>query len=88
MLRKYDIKWDDILKLDGVGRCVTFDTNQTVIRLDEIPGTCADYGTLQHEIFHAVDQIFRRIGMNLSEDSDEAYAYMIGYLTQEIYKRF
>lgn len=42
--------------------------------------------TIAHEIFHAADFLLRTIKITLSDDSDEAYAYLIGYLTEEIYK--
>lgn len=89
VLSKFGCDWPDLLVLPptGLGRTVMTDSNHTIIRLNEWPVTCNQYGTLAHEIFHAVDFIFRRIGITLSEDSDEAYAYMIGYLTEEIYKK-
>jgi hypothetical protein len=42
-----------------------------------------DYGTLIHELFHAVDMNLRSKGITLSDDSDEAYAYHMGYFTRE-----
>ncbi len=70
------------------GRTVMFSTNQTLIRIVEYPVTPLDYGNLQHEIFHAVTFIMDRIGMKLVvEESDEAYAYLIGYISTEIYKK-
>ena len=41
-------------------------------------------GTMTHEIFHLADFLLRRVGVTLSEDSDEAYAYLIQYLTEQI----
>ena len=88
-LEKYRCDWSDLLELSptSLGRTVMTDSNHTIIRFTKWPETCQQYGTLAHEIFHAVDFIFKRIGITLSEDSDEAYAYMIGYLTEEIYKK-
>ena len=88
-LSRFGCDWSDLLDLPPtcLGRTVMTDSSHTVIRFINRPETCQQYGTLAHEIFHAVDFIFRRIGMTLSEDSDEAYAYMIGYLTEEIYKK-
>lgn len=62
-------------------------TNQTFIRLKHYPKTCSDYGDIAHEIFHAVEFIFHKIGLHHSVESGEAYAYLVGYLTKEIYKR-
>lgn len=41
-----------------------------------------NYGTLVHEIFHAVDITLRGRGITLSDDSDEVYAYHMGYFTR------
>jgi hypothetical protein len=39
-----------------------------------------------HEVFHAVSYILRRKGLPLSDDTEEAYAYLIQFLTTEILK--
>lgn len=43
----------------------------------------SDYGTLSHELFHAVDMNLRSKGITLSDDSDETYAYHMGFFTRE-----
>lgn len=63
------------------GRTVMSRTGQTFICLNRIT-----HKTIAHESFHAVELIFNRIGMKLGEKSSEAYAYFIGFLTEEIYK--
>lgn len=69
------------------GRCILFGGNRTLVRIYKYPDKPVDYGYLQHEIFHAVEFIFDRIGMKLTTDSDEAYAYLIAYLTTKIHER-
>lgn len=92
-LNKYGLTADDvslatITSKTVQGRSVMFASNQTLIRMPKIPQTNEDYGNLQHEIFHAVSYIMHRIGMTLKiKKSDEAYAYLISYLTEEIYKK-
>lgn len=69
------------------GRTVhNLEGSQTIIRLRNKPIDANGYAVLAHEIFHAVDFIMRRIGITLSSDSDEAYAYLIGYVTREFFK--
>lgn len=46
-----------------------------------------DHGILAHEIFHACEFILRKCGFELNSNSHEAYAYLIGYVTQEVYKK-
>ncbi len=72
---------------NGHGRTVLFGSGQTLIRMPKVPKTSKEYGSLQHEIFHATEFILSHIGMSLCKKSDEAYAYLIGYLTTEIYKK-
>lgn len=68
------------------GRTILFKGNQTLVRMYELRDTPEWHGNLAHEIFHAVEFILERVGMKLTIDSDEAYAYLIGYITTEIYK--
>lgn len=68
------------------GRAVMFSTNESLLRIRKLPETPAEYGVLAHEIFHISANILDRVGMKLViEISDEAYSYLIGYLTKEIY---
>jgi len=70
------------------GRAVMFSTNASIIRLRKLPETPEDYGHMAHEIFHIVAFIMERIGIELKVlVSDEAYAYLIEFLTKEIYSR-
>jgi hypothetical protein len=90
-LRKKGISEDElqevVLKRTTLARYCLFDCGASLIRMRNIPKTNSEYGHLQHEIFHAVSSILWSIGMKLEiKTSDEAYAYLIGYLTQEIYK--
>lgn len=39
-----------------------------------------------HEVSHLVGRIFRDVGMRLSSDSDEAFAYLTGYYFEKFLK--
>lgn len=69
------------------GRTCIFYSGQTLVRLPMFPELCEEYGVLHHEIFHAVEYLFYRLNMKLSKGSGEAYAYLIGYITTEVYKK-
>lgn len=71
------------LDRNSSGRTVMFSSGQTVIKLKNKP----THGVIAHEIFHAVEFLFNRLGSKLTLSSDEAYAYMIEYITNEIYKK-
>jgi hypothetical protein len=66
---------------------MTSEGARLVLRLPMYPETEMDHGFLAHEIFHIVHFLFHRIGMKLTMSSGEAYAYLIGHITGEIYKR-
>ena len=56
---------------------------QTIIRID-----CSkDIPTLTHEVFHAVEFLFERVGIKHSNDSSEAFAYQIKYLMGSILEK-
>lgn len=82
-------RWDDLLKFKGDGRFIIYhDINGAVIRLKWFPTAPDLHGTLAHEIFHAATFLLDKAGAKLKVGvSDEAYAYLIGYLTTEIYKK-
>lgn len=69
----------------GAGTTVMFRCGATIIRLrDKWDASTKAHNHLAHEVFHAVHFLMMRIGMRLSRDSDEAYAYAIGNLTEQI----
>lgn len=75
--------WDEIKIFDNdfSARTVMFSSGQTCICFRKFY-----HGIVAHEVFHAVDFLMDKIGMSLVPESNEAYAYLIEYLTNEIYK--
>lgn len=69
-----------------LGRATMFD-GQVLIRIMKYPVTNEDYAVIVHEVFHAVCFIFKRVNIKLCPKSDEAWAYLIEYLTKEIYNK-
>lgn len=63
------------------------DKGTSILWLTERPNTPYYQGLLSHEVYHAVCNLFDYIGLDYNKGSEEAFAYMIGYLTEEIYKR-
>lgn len=69
------------------GRTIYKQTPYTmIIWLPCIPKISAEYGTLSHEIFHAAVAIMQSIGVSLSEESEETYAYLIGFLSKKAFE--
>lgn len=63
-------------------------TNQSIIRIRRNVNRYELMGFIAHEIFHAVTFIMQRVGMKLKLlSSDEAYSYLVGYLTEQIFRK-
>lgn len=71
------------------GRTLNLETGfQTIMRFKDYPAGPRGHAIVAHEIFHACTFILWRVGMNLEVmKTDEAYAYLIDYVTGEFYKQ-
>lgn len=71
---------------NGDGRCTQLSNMKYFIHIgDHIKmATPIGISILVHELTHCVSFIFESIGMPHTSDSDEAYAYLLGYLVEEI----
>ena len=70
----------------GTARTIRLSSGQTCMRLNHWDGSPQMNGVIAHEIFHCIEFLFRRIEITLCNKSDEAYAYAIGYLTEQFYE--
>ena len=94
-LKQYDIDCaclqeilDDIDD-SSTGRSFSItDSGPFLLWMPRIPETAVEFGTLSHEIFHTVCFVMKGIGAEFSDDSEEPYAYLVGYLTEKILKAF
>jgi len=92
-VKKHVYKSDDLKPLMDMGetikgRCVMLQSNITVIRIKTTENKAHNASIIAHEIFHAVTFILDKIGMPLGITiSDEAYAYLIQYLTKKVYEK-
>ena len=53
------------------------------VRVDHM----GNHATIAHEIYHAVCCIMAWAGIHPGPQTDEAYAYLIGFLTEEVYNQ-
>lgn len=58
------------------------DNGLVIVRLR--PGV--SIGCLAHELFHAISNVMDWVGMKLSQDSEEAYAYLFQDLFNYVYE--
>lgn len=63
-----------------------FDKGQSLIRIYSNKMDNTTNGILSHEIFHCAFAILTKVGINLNRETEESYAYLIQFITQEIYK--
>lgn len=69
---------------DLTAKAVICENGVSIIVLKKFDFTPKDLGTLSHEIFHIAFMILDNMGISYSNKSDEAYAYLIGYITEQI----
>lgn len=88
-LRKEDVKkakelFGDVEDGITLARTCLLESGQIVLWMPEPPITPSEKGTLQHEIFHAANDLMEKVGIRLTLASDEAYAYLIGYISTKV----
>lgn len=57
-----------------------------IIVINKLKNTSDDINTFAHESFHAAVDILGLCSIKLSEDTNEVFAYLIGYFTECVYK--
>lgn len=79
----------DAIGLSNKG-CTVIDQQNGVffVWMPRKPQSAEDFGFLVHELLHAVSETMRMIVVDFSEDSEEVYAYTIGWLTHQTMERF
>lgn len=86
---KKSITKTEISKLKALdfkkGKTVMFKGGQTLLWLRQKPNSIQDLSILNHEIFHCSCFILEKVGIRYSKKSDEAYAYLIQFLSKKIY---
>ncbi len=75
------------LEEDGTSEGVVIDSSgRPVVRFFSWDKTIDHHDIVSHEVFHAVCVIMRAVDIPLSKKSEEAYAYLQGFLAGEIKK--
>lgn len=91
LVREYKVAehWADGM-LENIGAnaagsmCRIDAINEYFLWVEKVPTTIKDYGVLVHEIEHFVFYFLNDKGLNHTEDSDEAYAYLFEYIFEQI----
>ena len=69
---------------DYVGITLRLESGDSAILLPDKDGEGIATPIVVHELIHAVSHVLRNIGIEYSIDSEEIYAYVIEYLTEEV----
>jgi len=70
---------------DVLGKRVYIEGYCPIIWMPNNPVTPKEYGTLYHEIFHAVCDVTRWAGVELTHSSEEVYCHLIGHITKQFF---
>ena len=62
------------------------DEDCEIIVINKLKNTSEDINTFAHESFHAAVDVLESCNINLSEDTNEVFAYLIGYFTECVNK--
>lgn len=70
------------------GKTSVLSGGQIILFLPRQPKSLTDYAVLQHEIFHVAFFVLEKAGIVLNDTCDEAYSYLIQFLTKRILQEF
>lgn len=73
---KYGVTFDD----SDIGACISSEYEIVLVFFEDKPGL----SVLAHEVFHATSRILRMRGVMLDDSSEEAYAYLHGFLFDKV----
>lgn len=82
-----DTELSEFMSSDSVGSTTLFSTGDVVLYLNKKPTSAYDYSKLVHEIYHCATYILNYVGIKHSRKSDEAFAYLVGFLTENIFEQ-
>lgn len=66
------------------GKSLLLPGGQMILYMPNFPKDIKGLSILAHEIFHIANFTLEKAGINLTSDSDEAYSYLIEFLTKKI----
>jgi hypothetical protein len=79
----FKAEFDDYAIDSKRGRCWQLSNGQQVIRM-AVPMNAKTIALLSHEVLHAVSFILRRVGIEHTSDTEEAYTYLHQYVMSEV----
>lgn len=83
-IKRFQEEFDPLMSYDS--GLVMYRASLFIIVLDNWKNTTKQHGILAHEIRHVVDILLLNRGLILGENSYEAFTYLQGHLTEQVYK--
>lgn len=75
------------MKSNNLARTAMYENGVIAVKLGHFDeNDIEDMATLVHELSHVCMYTFERIGMPHNGDTDEAYGYLIGFLTKKFFE--
>lgn len=81
------VKWIKDYDKPFAGLHITNDFNH-LIRIAEMENQKELVNTVAHELLHYLSSMLRFRGLHLTEETEESYCYLQGYLMEEVYEKF
>jgi hypothetical protein len=83
-----NVSKDQYIEKDSLARTIKTHQGSTLLMIKYLKGQdkAKLAGTIAHECFHCAMFILDRAGLTVNWNSDEAYAYLISFLTEKITK--
>jgi hypothetical protein len=79
---------NEIAYYDTDGRTIVTPFGTVIIRSRIDLATPYGVGVMVHELFHAASAILHRKGVLFSEASEEAFTYLLEFLTRQVFAHF
>lgn len=78
----------DSLRDCKLGQTLQIKGSGILVYLPKEPSDAKDMGTLVHELFHAAYFILQKAGIDCNDSADEAYAYLLQFLSEKVFTSF
>ena len=82
-IEKFRKEFNDYLPKHNTGRTWQLSTGQQVVHM-QMPMGATQIALLSHEVLHAISFVLRSAGIEHTNETEEAYAYLHQYVMQQV----
>lgn len=69
----------------SLGKTIEIENSGIIVYLPQYTDSAKDRAILTHELFHATYMILKKAGIDCTDVSDEAYAYLLQFLVEKAF---